>query len=57
MNQINLIYTFHTFTLVFLFFSFSLQLDLLAAATTSKVVVVHASSLSRHRFAGGEAPR
>jgi hypothetical protein len=40
----------------FLFFSFFLQLDLLAAATTSKFVMVHASSPSRHRLAGEGAP-
>jgi hypothetical protein len=49
----NRIYIFHTFALVFLLFSFFLQLDLLAAATTSKVVVVHASPPSRCRLAGG----
>jgi hypothetical protein len=37
-------------------FHFS-QLDLLAAASTSKVVLVHASSPSRRHLAGGEAPR
>jgi hypothetical protein len=37
-------------------FSFR-QLDLLAAASTSKVVMVHISLPSRHRLAGGGAPR
>jgi hypothetical protein len=49
-NKINQIYTFHIFALVFLFFSFSLQLDLLAAATTSKIVMVQASPPSRRRL-------
>jgi hypothetical protein len=38
-NTINRIYTFHTFYRSFLFLSFFLRLDLLAATTTSKVVV------------------
>jgi hypothetical protein len=33
-----------------------LQLDLLAGATTSKVVMVHASPPSRHHMVGGGAP-
>jgi hypothetical protein len=57
LNSINLIYNFHTFCPSFLFFSFFLQLDLLAAATTSKVAMVHASPPSRCRLAGGGAPR
>jgi hypothetical protein len=40
----------------FLFFLFFLQLDLLAAATTSKVVVVHASPPFRRRLVGEGAP-
>jgi hypothetical protein len=55
MNQINRITTFHTFALIFLLFSF-FQLDLLAAAITFKVVMVHASPPSRRRLAGGGAP-
>jgi hypothetical protein len=49
-NKINQIYIFHIFALVFLFFSFSLQLDILATATTSKVVMVQTSPPSRRRL-------
>jgi hypothetical protein len=46
---------FTLFALVLGFLLVFLQLDLLAAAITTKVVVVHASSPSRHCLVGGEA--
>jgi hypothetical protein len=49
-NQSNL-HFFPNFSTLFVF----LQLDLLGAASTSKVVVVHASCPSRRRLAGEEA--
>jgi hypothetical protein len=44
------------FFLVFSTLFVFLQLDLLVIATTCKVDVVHASSLSRHHLVGGGAP-
>jgi hypothetical protein len=53
-NQSNYYFSYFLpyFSILFVF----LQLDLLAAATTSKVVVVHASPPYRCRLAGGGAP-
>jgi hypothetical protein len=54
-NQSN--YYFSYFLPKFFILFIFLQLDLLAAASTSKVVLVHASSPSRRHLAGREAPR
>jgi hypothetical protein len=54
-NTINQITIFHTFFLVFYFFKF-FQLDFLAAVTTFKVVMVHASPLFRCLLAKGGVP-
>jgi hypothetical protein len=55
-NTINQIYTFHIFCPSFLVSFPFCQLDLSAAASTSKVVVVYASPPSRCRMAEGRAP-
>jgi hypothetical protein len=54
-NQINQITTFYTFCPSFSTLSVFLQLDLLAPASTSKVLMVHTSSPSRRCLAKGEA--
>jgi hypothetical protein len=53
-NQLNLHFSY--FCPSFLFFSFFLQLDLLAASTTSKIVMVHTSPPCRRCLARGGAP-